>query len=162
MVAVKLGGDLEMLAIAAPSYLAEHGIPMTPRDLHRHRCINWRRPSDGSLYRWEFVEGTKEFEVSVEGPLIVNDGDLALAAALNGVGITYLFHSRVYDLIAQGKLARVLETWSPGFPGMYLYYPSRIQVPATLRAFIAFLRAEGVIRNSRAKKRVLPRGGLRS
>src|SRR5439155_14909089 len=44
MFAVRLTPDVEMLALASPDYLARHGEPKTPADLHRHRCINWRYP----------------------------------------------------------------------------------------------------------------------
>jgi len=152
MVAVKLGPELEMYAVASPGYLAECGVPKTPRDLHRHRCVNWRRPSDGSLYRWEFVKDEKEFEVSVQGPLTVTDIELALRAAIDGVGIAYLYHPRLERLIEEGELTRVLAAWSPRFPGTYLYYPSRVRVPATLQAFIAFLREAGVASGGRPKR----------
>lgn len=151
MVALKLGPELEMYAVASPAYLTECGVPKTPRDLHGHRCVNWRWPSDGSLYRWEFVKGDKDFEVSVAGPLVVTDVELALRAALDGVGIAYLSHPRLEELIAAGKLKRVLEAWSPRFPGVHLYYPSRVRVPSTLQAFIAFLREEGVIQDGKRR-----------
>jgi DNA-binding transcriptional LysR family regulator len=136
MVAVKLTGELEMMAVASPDYLALQGTPKTPDDLHGHACINWRWPSDGSLYRWEFEEDGREFEVSVDGPLIANDVELVLQAALQGVGIAYTSHEWIEGWIAEGRLIRVLERYSPKFPGMYLYYPSRRQQPPALRAFI--------------------------
>jgi DNA-binding transcriptional LysR family regulator len=114
--------------------------------------LNWRWPSDGSLYRWEFVKDGKGFEVSVQGPLTVTDIDLSLRAAIDGVGIAYLYHPRLKRLIEEGKLVRVLAAWSPRFPGMYLYYPSRVRVPATLQAFIAFLREAGVASGGRTKR----------
>ncbi|XYI02599.1 LysR family transcriptional regulator [Sorangium sp. So ce1128] len=143
MVAVKLSGDLAMMAVASPGYLARHGVPATPRDLHRHRCVNGRWPTDGSLYRWEFEKGKQSLEVAVEGPLIVNDAELALRAALDGVGIAYVFDEQARPWVEAGKLTRVLEAWSPSFPGFYLYYPSGRQAPPALRAFIEFLRRAG-------------------
>jgi DNA-binding transcriptional LysR family regulator len=91
MVAVKLSGNLELMAVATPAYLERQGVPETPRDLHRHSCINSRWPIDGSLYRWEFERDGQTMEVAVEGPLIVNDPELAPRAVLDGVGIAYLF-----------------------------------------------------------------------
>lgn len=146
MIALKLGGDYEMIAVGTPEYFASHGIPKHPRDLHRHRCINWRWPTDGSLYRWEFSRGKQELEIAVEGPLVVTDVELALQGALAGVGIAYLFEPGVQSYIDEGRLMRVLEAWSPGFPGMHLYYPSRRHVPRPLRAFVDFLRKERLIR----------------
>jgi DNA-binding transcriptional LysR family regulator len=157
MVALKLSPPLQMAAVAAPEYFVRHGVPESPRDLHRHSCINWRRPTDGSVYRWEFVKGGRQLEVSVTGPLVVNDIGLALRAALDGVGIAYLFDDQVEPWLAQGALQRVLEAWSPRFPGFYLYYPSRHQPPAPLAAFIEFLRNELAIEKKSSRARARPR-----
>ena len=141
MVAVKLGGELEMAAVGSPDYFARHGVPKTPRELHRHRCLNWRWPTDGSIYRWEFEKDGRAIEVAVDGPLIVNDSGLYLRGALDGVGLAYMVDDEVRPWIEAGRLKRVLKDWSPRFPGFHLYYPSRRQVPAPLRAFIEFLRS---------------------
>ncbi len=136
MIAVRLTPDMEMLAVASPEYLDRRGIPQSPADLHRHSCINWRWPTDGSLYRWEFVHNGVEFEVAVDGPLIATDPELVLQGALQGMGIAYVFDERMYDWIAEGRLVRVLQAYSPTFPGLRLYYPNRRHVSPTLRAFI--------------------------
>lgn len=136
MVAVRLTGDMEMMAVASPDYLARRGVPETPADLHGHACVNWRWPTDGSLYRWEFEEDGAEFMVSVEGPLVVTEIELVLQAALQGVGIAYTSDERIPGWIAEGRLVRVLERYSPRFPGLYLYYPNRRHQSPALRAFI--------------------------
>jgi DNA-binding transcriptional LysR family regulator len=141
MVAVKISGDLEMMVVAAPSYVERFGMPETPRDLRRHRCINFRWPTDGSLYRWEFERGEEKLEAAVEGPLIVNEPEIAIRAALDGVGLAYLFDYQIRSFVAAGKLRRLLEEWLQPFPGFYLYYPSRRQMPPALRAFIDFLQS---------------------
>jgi DNA-binding transcriptional LysR family regulator len=142
MVAVKLGGELEMAAVGSPEYFARHGVPKTPRDLHKHRCINWRWATSGTLYRWEFEKDGREFEVAVDGPLIVNDTELFLRGALEGVGLAYMIDEEVRPWIEAGRLKRVLKDWSPRFPGFHLYYPSRRQLPAPLRALVDFLKRE--------------------
>lgn len=140
-VALKLGRELELMAVASPEYFAKHGKPATPADLHEHRCINIRMPTTGAVYKWEFQKGRREFEVAVSGPLIVNDADTALRAAIDGVGITYSLDPAVRTLLSAGSLERVLAEWSPRFPGLYLYYPGRRQPPPTLKAFIDFVRS---------------------
>jgi DNA-binding transcriptional LysR family regulator len=142
MVAVKLSRDLQMMVVAAPSYLAQHGVPKTPRELRHHHCINVRWPTDGSLYKWEFERHGEKLEAAVTGPLIVNDSEIALRAAIDGVGIAYAFDHQARAAIQEGKLVRLLEKWSPPFPGFYLYYPSRRQMPRALRVFIDFLGAQ--------------------
>lgn len=141
VIALKLGGELELIAVASPDYIRQHGKPADPKDLHRHRCINIRMPTTGALYKWEFQKGKREFEVAVSGPLIVNDADTAVRAAVDGVGIAYSLDPPIRPLLAAGKLKRVLEEWSPRFPGLHLYYPGRRQPPPTLKAFIDFVRA---------------------
>ena len=140
MVAVKLSGDVEMMVVAAPSYIDRFGEPRTPRDLQYHRCINTRWPTDGSLYRWEFERGAEKLEVAVQGPLIVTEPDIVARAVLDGVGIGYLFDHQVRPAVESGRLVHLLSDWTPAFPGFYLYYPSRRQLPPGLRAFVAFLR----------------------
>jgi len=149
MVALKIGGDYQMMAVASPAYFRRFGVPSHPRDLHRHRCINWRWPSTQSLYRWEFERGRQKLEIAVEGPLVVNDFDLAFRGALAGAGVAYGFDPRIEPALADGSLQRVLTAWSPSFAGLSLYYPSRRQLTAPLQAFITFLRGEGLIKAAR-------------
>lgn len=137
MIAVRLTPDVKMVAVASPDYLERRGTPRSPSDLHGHACINWRLQSDGSAYRWEFEKKGKRTEVAVDGPLVTNHSDMGVAAALQGLGIVYAFdRERVDALLAQQRLVEVLADWSIARPGLFLYHPSRRQVPAALRAFI--------------------------
>ena len=140
MVAVPLTGALELAAVATPEYLAAHGVPEAPSDLHRHRCIRFRWPGGGDLYRWEFERDGQGFELVVDGPLVVNDTGLMLQAALGGAGIAYMLDCQVRAEVEAGRLRRVLRDWSPRFPGFHLYHPGRRQMPPALRAFIDALR----------------------
>ncbi|MDX8479444.1 LysR family transcriptional regulator [Mesorhizobium sp. VK24D] len=141
MVAVKLSDDLQMAAVAAPAYLEGRAIPRHPQDLHQHRCINFQWPSGGNIYRWEFSRGKRSLEIAVKGSLTVNDTELMLRAALDGAGVAYMIDYQVQPWIEKGRLVRFLESWSPSFPGFYLYHPSRRLVPPALRAFIDFVRS---------------------
>ncbi|MBP2300540.1 LysR family transcriptional regulator [Azospirillum picis] len=141
MVAVRLGPDLRQLAVAAPEYLALHGVPEHPRDLVNHRCIRWRWPGRPTPYAWEFFEDGAWFEVAVGGPLIVDDKRMALRAALQGVGIGFAVEDTVAEHIAAGRLRALLEPWSAPFPGLFLCYPQQRQMAPALRAFIDALRA---------------------
>ena len=143
MIAVALGGALRMVAVASPHYLARHGAPRHPRDLTAHRCIATWWPTDLTPYHWEFEKDGQELAVAVEGPLTVNEAEVAARAAIAGTGIAYLFEHQVEQAIAEGALVALLEDWSPAFPGFYLYYPSRRQMLPALRAFIGFLDRQG-------------------
>jgi DNA-binding transcriptional LysR family regulator len=144
MVAIRLTPDMNMVAVASPHYLARHGTPKVPGDLHQHACINWRLQMDGRHYRWEFKKREQRIEVPVEGPVVTNHADIGIAAALNGLGIAYHFEQDgVGELMAQGRLVQVLADWSITRPGLFLYYPSRQHRPALLGAFIDCLLDRG-------------------
>ncbi|PYQ09168.1 MAG: LysR family transcriptional regulator [Acidobacteria bacterium] len=139
MVAVRVSGEQRAAIVAAPSYFDLHPKPRTPRDLTAHRCINYRMGA-GGVYRWEFEKRGKPVTVSVSGPLIVDDVELVVRAALDGLGLAFLFEEPAGQHIARGKLVRVLEDWCPPFAGFFLYYPSRRQQPAALQALVDALR----------------------
>jgi len=137
MIAVRLTPDVEMTAVASPDYLAHHGEPKTPADLHRHVCINWRFPGSGAIYRWGFEKKGKKLEIAVEGALISNHQEIVVEGALQGLGILYAYDDeRIDDLIARGQLKRVLAEWSVTLPGLFLYYSNRRLPQPALRAFI--------------------------
>ena len=141
MIAVRLGPDLKQIAVASPGYLAQHGRPAHPRELVNHRCIRWRWTGHATPYAWEFFEKGSWFSVTVDGPLIVSDKEMALRATLQGIGIGFPVEQTVTEHIAAGRLVPLLEEWSAPFPGMFLCYPQQRQMAPALRAFIDAVRA---------------------
>ena len=139
MIAVRVSPDLQPVIVGSPAYLNLHSRPKSPRDLVRHRCINFRH-GDAGLYRWEFEKGKKSLSVAVSGPLIVDDLNLVIRAAIDGVGLAYMSEDNAAPYLAKKSLIRVLEDWCQPFPGFFLYYPSRRQQPAPLSALIDVLR----------------------
>ncbi|MCY1401532.1 HTH-type transcriptional regulator DmlR [compost metagenome] len=142
MVALPVGPPLQAQIIASPDYLAHHGTPHHPRDLLEHDCIGFRHSTSGQIERWAFCLGEEKLELQVKGRLIVNDSEILVRSALDGLGIAYMINGYIESLMAQGLLVRVLQEWSPTFPALHLYYPDRRRVPAKLRVFIDFLRSE--------------------
>lgn len=139
MVAVRLTPPFQFAVVGSPAYFARHGKPQRPEDLHRHACIGTRNTPQGPIYRWEFVDGNRAFDIAVAGPVIVNGGGLNLMAAGMGLGLAYTAMPAVQDQIAAGVLEPVLEAFCPGTPGLFLYYPSRAQALPKLRAFVQFV-----------------------
>jgi DNA-binding transcriptional LysR family regulator len=139
MVAVRVSRDQRLAVVGSPEYFASHPKPSAPHDLPRHRCINLRGGSPRP-YGWEFERGGEAVVVDVSGPLIVDDADVMIRAAVDGLGLTFSFEEYVASQIASGALERVLEDWCPPFPGYFLYYPSRRQQSAALSALIEALR----------------------
>src|SRR6266481_6630061 len=95
MIAVRIGPDLRMAAVGAPSYFARRSRPKKPQDLTAHDCINIRLPTYGGLYAWEFEKRGRELKVRVEGQLVFNNMALRLNAALARLGVAYLPEERV-------------------------------------------------------------------
>lgn len=139
MIAVPIGPSQRFAVVGSPEYFRRHAIPQTPDALKEQLCIRWRF-SGGGYYKWEFEKDGKAAAVAVDGPLATNDTDIMLHAALDGVGLAFLFEPQVTAQVEAGRLVRVLEDWCPDFPGFFLYYPSRRQVHPGLRAFIDMLR----------------------
>jgi DNA-binding transcriptional LysR family regulator len=126
------------IAVAAPEYLRTNPAPKTPRDLHAHNCISFRK--EERCVPWEFAKGKNKFEISVTGTLTVNTADVLIRAALDGVGVAYMIESYVAPHIAAGRLVPLLVDWSLVHHSYYLYYSGRRQLPAPLKVFAAFLR----------------------
>jgi DNA-binding transcriptional LysR family regulator len=145
MIAVPIGPPVQrMAAAAAPAYLDRRGRPQHPRDLLDHACMRARFAS-GAVIRWTFERDGETVTIDPAGQLLVQVGgalDLKIAAAVAGMGIVYLFEDWLRPYIERGELEPVLEPWWPSFSGPYLYYPGRRLVPAPLRAFVDFIRAD--------------------
>jgi DNA-binding transcriptional LysR family regulator len=140
MIAVRVMGPMKVTVVGAPAYFARRRPPRTPDDLARHSCVQYRLASDGAVFEWAFERDGKSRRISVEGRVTVNDPDLAMRAAVDGLGIAYTVEALADPFLRSGQLVRVLEDWSPSFEGFFLYYPGHRQVPVALRALIDMLR----------------------
>ncbi|TGD98012.1 LysR family transcriptional regulator [Methylobacterium nonmethylotrophicum] len=144
MIAVPIGPRAQRYATAAaPAYLDRRGRPRHPRDLLDHACLRGRFAS-GAMTEWAFERDGETVRVEPNGPLTVRVGtatDLAVEAALAGVGIVSLFEDWLRPHLDSGALEPVLEPWWPRFSGPFLYYPGRRYLPAPLRAFVDFIGA---------------------
>lgn len=139
MIALRVSPDHRPAIVGSPSYFEAHPKPKLPRDLLKHQCINFRHGSAG-LYRWEFEKGKKSLSVAVTGPLIVDDLELVMRAAMDGIGLAFTSEHEVATQLADGTLVRVLQDWCQPYPGFFIYYPSRRQQTAALSALIHILR----------------------
>ncbi len=141
MVAVRLGPDLRQVAIASPTYLAEHGRPATPQDLLGHRCIRWRWPGHRSPYKWEFHDDGRIFEVAVQGSLIVDSIPAAIRAAADGIGIAFAAEQAVAAYAPPNSVESLLESWTALFPGFHLCYQSNRHIAPAVRVLIDAIKA---------------------
>jgi DNA-binding transcriptional LysR family regulator len=151
MIAVPCSPPLRFAVVGSPSYFATRAKPRVPADLAAHHCIRIRFPS-GAIYKWDFEKRGEEMAVDVTGSLTLDNHHLIIEAALQGVGLAWTSEFAVAADIAAGRLIRVLEDWTPPYPGLCLYYPGHRHVPAGLRAFIEVIR-EANARQISSRKR---------
>jgi DNA-binding transcriptional LysR family regulator len=162
MIAVRVSEPVRGMVAASPAYLAAHPAPKTPHELVSHNCLRFRL-SGGGILPWRFARAGESFEVPVTGGFITNDVELVIGAALDGIGVLYTTRDYLAPYIADGRLVSLLEEWTPVGERLCLYYPSRRQLPAALRALIDFLRSDGKSRPERKKPAAAqPRAASRS
>ena len=152
MIAVRVMGPMKLAVVGAPDYFAKHSPPRTPKDLARHSCVQFRRAADGALLKWAFGRNGKSQQISVDGRLTVNEPDVAVRAAVDGLGIAYTLEALAEPFLRSGQLVQVLENWSPAFEGLFLFYPGHRQVPTALRALIDMIRAAGAPASGRRSR----------
>lgn len=138
MVAVPFGPPMQIAIVGSPAYFGTRSKPTSIADLKDHDLIRYRFPSSKQLYRWELVEDGQPVEVDTHGGFVCNDSVLMVDAALDGLGLAYTFDLAVEAHIKAGRLVRVLQDSCPVYPGFYIYYPGRRQLPLKLRRFIDF------------------------
>ncbi|WP_164047606.1 LysR family transcriptional regulator [Rhizobium leguminosarum] len=139
MIAVSLGRPQRHAVVGSPEYFRKHGKPMVPPDLLNHRCIRVRLP-DGSLFRWRFEKDGEPVQIDVRGPIALDEASLTRTAVLESAGVGYLFEQDILSDIEAGRVVRVLEDWTPPYPGLCLYYPGRRNLSAGVRAFLDLAR----------------------
>jgi DNA-binding transcriptional LysR family regulator len=138
MIAVPLGGPVTVAVVASPAYLQRFPAPRRPDDLARHNCVRFRFAGTGAIYKWEFQVGERLVEYEIGGNLTISDTIFSVEAALEGIGLAYTFEPLVRQHLRDKRLKRVLASFSPTFPGFYLYYPSRRNQSTKLRALVEY------------------------
>ena len=136
MIAVRVMGPMKVAVVGAPTYFARRRPPRTPDDLASHSCIQYRLTANGPLRAWSLERNGRAQRISVASRVTVNNPDMAVRAAVDGLGIAYTLEALAEPFLRSGQLVRILEGWSPSIEGLFLYYHGHRQVPAALRAFI--------------------------
>ncbi len=143
MIAVRISPDIPMAIVGSPAYLEGRGVPHTPDDLTRQRCINLRLPTSNALYAWNLEIDGKPLSVRVEGQAVYNSIDLILDAALAGVGLAFLPLDQVAAHLESGALVSVLQDHIPPLPGYHLYYANRRLNSPAFKLVVEALRYRG-------------------
>jgi DNA-binding transcriptional LysR family regulator len=128
----------QVITVAAPAYIQRHGRPKTPADLSKHLCIQYQDPLTGRPFEWEFRRGRRVVPVETRGRILVNDAGTTLATCLAGLGIAQIFSIGVKEHLASGALVNLFPDWPDETFPLHVFYPSRLHLPAKVRAFIDF------------------------
>lgn len=139
MITTRLSPDIKWVAAASPSYLARFGVPKTPADLQKHRCINIRLGND-QLYQWEFEQNGQVIVVAPPGQLIIDESQSAISLGVAGAGIIYGAEPILKPYFERGELKIILIEWASMGAGLHIYYSGRRQVPTGLRLLIDLIR----------------------
>lgn len=130
--------DNRRFLCASPTYIAARGAPQSPRDLHNHSCIVLRE-NDEIFGSWHFRSGTRQETVKVRGPLSTNDGEAALAWALDGHGIALRSEWDVAPYLRSGRLRMLLPDWAAPPADIYILFPTKSHLQAKTRAMVDFM-----------------------
>ena len=139
MISVSLGRPQRYAVVGSPDHFARHPKPLVPPDLLKHDCIRVRLPG-GALFRWRFEKDGETVQLDVEGPIILDEANLARAAVMENMGIGYFMEQTVIEDVQAGRLIRILDDWTPAFPGICLYYPNRRNLTVGMKEFLALAR----------------------
>jgi DNA-binding transcriptional LysR family regulator len=153
MVAVRMTSPFRFIIVGSPAYLARSNRPERPDDLRQHACLRLRR-SNGAVALWSLNDKGRAIEIAVSGPLIANDFPTMLGAAVEGLGLAQVPEPIAAAGVKAGKLVHVLDPFAPMTPGVFLYYPSRRQMPPKLRAFIDHVKSRSEAASQVSNKRV--------
>lgn len=140
MISARISPDFRFAVVGSASYFSKHPLPREPQDLIGHTCINYRFPTSGGIYAWEFEDRGREIKIRVDGQLTFNNIFHVLDAAVAGHGLAYVPEEIALPYLEKGQLKRVLQKWSPYWDGFYLYYPNRHHASPAFRALTEALR----------------------
>lgn len=139
MTAVRINPRLRFAVVGSPAYFEKRPQPQVPADLTGHVCIRNMYLS-GVPYAWSFACGEETVDFEPSGPLSLHDHELMVEAALSGIALAYVWDHRIKAHVRDGTLIQVLSDWCPLEDWLYLYYPTRKNMSAGLRAVIEAMR----------------------
>lgn len=158
MIGLPLTPAMKWAVVGAPAYFDEHGHPQTPRELLQHEGICCRKPTHGQRHRWEFLEKGRIVVLDVPAAIVVDDGEVALSLARQGLGLAYTAEMLIEEDVACGRLVTTLDAYTPTSPGFFLYFPAGTQSQPKLRALIDTLKAQSRLTKSARPSRGSKRG----
>ncbi|WP_322404394.1 LysR family transcriptional regulator [Massilia luteola] len=132
-------GVLNFLTAAAPGYIARYGMPQHPRDLDRHRCVNYFSAKTGKIYDWDFSRGDERIEVPMRGVIALNDSNAYVEAGLAGLGVIQMTDYMLDKHVEAGRMVQVLADWRSDAVPVHLVYPQNRHLSAKVRVFVEWV-----------------------
>lgn len=132
-------GLLNFVTCAAPSYLERFGTPSHPRDLERHRCVNYFSSKTGKIYNWDYSRDGERIEMMLPGVVALNDSNAYLQAGLAGLGVIMMTDVQLGNHGKDGRLVRVLEDWVTDPLPIHVVYPQNRHLSAKVRVFVEWV-----------------------
>lgn len=134
-------GDLALINVASPAYLARHGVPLSPADLDGHHAVNYASPSTGRVEDWEWVEAGTLRSRPLPGRVTVNSAESYIACCLAGLGLIQIPAYDVRAHLDRGELVEVMPDHRAEPMAMTLLYPHRQHLSRRLQIFADWLEA---------------------
>ncbi|KQV80638.1 transcriptional regulator [Massilia sp. Root351] len=132
-------GVLSFVTCAAPSYLQRYGVPQHPRDLERHRCVNYFSAKTGKIYDWDFTLNGERIQTPLPGVIALNDSNAYVAAGLAGLGIVQMTDFALEEYLRDGRLVQVLADWITDPIPIHVVYPQNRHLSAKVRVFVEWV-----------------------
>ncbi|HEX2891063.1 LysR family transcriptional regulator [Vineibacter terrae] len=132
-------GELTLINVASPAYLARHGTPQAPADLGAHLAVNYASPSSGRTEAWEWVEDGAVRTLPMRGRVTANSAEAYIACCLAGIGLIQIPAYDVAGHLAAGELVEVMPAHRAAPLPMTLLYPHRQHLSRRLQVFADWL-----------------------
>ena len=132
-------GVINFLTAASPAYLDRYGMPRHPRELERHRCINYFSAKTGKVYNWDFRRGDERIDVAMRGVIALNDSNAYVQAGLAGLGVVQMTDYQILQHVAAGRMVQLLSDWTSDPLPVHIVYPQNRHLSAKVRVFVEWV-----------------------
>jgi LysR family transcriptional regulator for bpeEF and oprC len=132
-------GVINFVTAASPAYLERYGVPQHPRDLERHRCVNYFSAKTGKTYDWDFRRGEERIDIAMRGVIALNDSNAYVRAGLAGLGVIQMTDYLLDEHVAAGRMVQLLPDWTSEPLPVHLVYPQNRHLSAKVRVFVEWV-----------------------
>ena len=132
-------GVINFVTCASPGYIARFGLPEHPRDLERHRCVNYFSAKSGKILNWDFTRDGERIDVALPGAIALNDSNAYVQAGLAGLGVIMMTDYLLIEHITAGRMVQVLRDWSIDPLPVHIVYPQNRHLSAKVRVFVEWV-----------------------